>query len=142
MSAYQQELQKAIIATLKADTGLANLLRLGSNQIKIYDAGGAPASQPFPYITVGHVSETPMNTFGRAGARTLIDVTHWSEQAGFTECRELNRRTYALLDNAKFSLSQGLTLVYFNFFSSVAIEEEEATHRRIATTYAAMTQAA
>jgi hypothetical protein len=138
MSAFLGPNHRAVIAILKANATLVARLTEGSGStsyLKIFDQGGAKASTTFPYITVGLVTENSENTFDKAGAIGMVQITHWTSKAGFTEARELAEMTYALLDNATLNTGSGVHNVYCNYLSSVQIEDEEGAHRYIAATY-------
>lgn len=141
MTLFLEEHQKAVIAALKAYSAIATDLRdATTNQVKVFDQGGAPASNPFPYITVGHATERRKNTFGVAGCLDDIQVNHWTQKAGFAEARKLSRYSYDALDNKTFSLGGGLVMVYCHFTGSVLIEEEEGSQRRVASTFEIFSQ--
>lgn len=98
MTSAAIELQKAIFATLTADTDLTT--QLGG--ARIFDH--APANVAFPYLTFGRTSVFDWSTSTDDGNEHIFTVHVWSKSKGKGEALEIAARVKAVLHDADLSL--------------------------------------
>lgn len=84
-------LQQAIYTRLSGDTELVTTLGAA-----VYDF--VPDSAPFPYVTIGDVTEAPNDTMGRTGRDMTVTVHIWSQYAGNKQVMQIADRVDDLLD--------------------------------------------
>lgn len=97
MGTATQQLQQALYTVLSTDATLLALVP------RIYD--DVPEDTAFPYILLGDVSETPMDTFAKKGRIATATVSIFSMQKGFKESLTIANRIDELLNRNSFPLS-------------------------------------
>jgi len=97
MGTATQQLQQAVYAVLSTDSALLTLVS------SIYDE--VPENKSFPYLVIGDVTETPMDTFARKGRIAVITVSIYSMQKGFKESLLIADRVDTLLNRNSFPLN-------------------------------------
>lgn len=112
------ELQGAIVAKLKADTGLQALL---GNPMRLYQDVPAPAALVFPYVTIGEGQNVPDQVQCIDGSEIFVDVHVWSRSPGFAECK----RIAAIIESA---LNDAILLLTDN--RCIEIERDGARYLR------------
>jgi hypothetical protein len=119
----------AIITKLRSDETLSSLVS------GIFD--DVPQGQPFPFIVIGEMSETPFSTFGRSGRTSSITVNILSQYKGFKEATGIYAQVNQLLDGQELTLG-GYALISLRFTTSQFIKDGETRH--IPAVYEVITQ--
>lgn len=106
--------QKACWAKLTQYTPLTSLLSVGPNgEPAVFDAGGVPEGQTFPYVTVGMVIETSDNTLQHMGRNLACTFHVWSQfnnqtgTEGFSNALTIANVLTECLDNADLRIETG-----------------------------------
>lgn len=90
--------QKAVIAALKADAGVAAFV--GS---RVYDM--APAAEDYPYISLGPSSTVPDNDECIEGREETVQIDVWDRSDGLMHpCRAITDAVYAALHEITLTL--------------------------------------
>jgi len=76
------ELQGAIVARLKADTGIIALV-----DDRVYET--IPIDTPFPYVSYAGSSETEDDADCILGSAISVQIDAWSRTVGFPECKRV-----------------------------------------------------
>jgi Protein of unknown function (DUF3168) len=87
------EHQIAIIARLTADSAL--MARVSG----IFDVGGVPEFQAYPFVALGEHVETPWPVFRKVGRNLLLLFHIWSQQPSFDEALLILGDLIRLLDH-------------------------------------------
>lgn len=90
-------LQDAVLAALKADTELMNLVK------GVFD--WVTEGQPYPYVVIGESIETPDNAHDSHGSRTVITLHVWSQYRGYHQARTIAARVRALLEHRPLTIA-------------------------------------
>jgi hypothetical protein len=90
-------LQKAIVATLKADAKVAAIV--GG---RVYD--GVPVDAPLPYVSIGSFQLLPDSTACLAGGEAIIQLDGWAAGPATTQAKQLGGAIAYALDQAELSL--------------------------------------
>jgi hypothetical protein len=107
MTAAALELQKAIVAALLADTGLAALV--GD---RIYDA--PPRNATFPYLVLDEMAMSDWSTATEGGHAHRVTLHAWSRERGKRACHEILDAAEAVLGSELPALD-GHALVNLRF---------------------------
>ena len=94
------ELQAAIYPVLSGDATLTTLGITG-----VFDFGGVPNGQPFPYITIGEATEGPFNAFQKRGYLSRIRLHIWDNSPGFKRAQSILARMNTLIDQQQLTLA-------------------------------------
>lgn len=97
------EIQKAFVAILKADAGVAALVGA-----RVYDK--VPEATAFPYLSLGVVSGVPFDAEGLRGMQHIFDVHVWSRTVGAVECRRICAAVNEALHWAALTLDGGASV--------------------------------
>lgn len=109
MTAAALELQKAIVAALVADTGVAALV--GE---RVQDA--PPRNATFPYLVLDETTLSDWSTGSEGGHAHRVTLHAWSRERGKRECHEiLNAAENALVDAALTLDGHALVNLRFEF---------------------------
>lgn len=123
------EVSTAVYAKLTGDATLMALLAtplVGS--YSVFDFGAVPENQPFPYITIGDVTEQPLNAFGRRGYVSRHKIHIWDSQfGGFKNSQTILARLNTLLDQQILTLASQ-TMVYFLYQQSIPMNDPGDNH--------------
>lgn len=103
MPSVSLELQKAIVAALKADTAVNGLVAG-----HVYDT--VPSSDPFPRITLGEDQVIPERADCYLGDEVFITLHVWSRKTGFPETKRIAAAVRTALHDAELELT-GFRLV-------------------------------
>ena len=95
MTAAATELQRAIVAGLEADAGLADLL----GGPKVFDH--TPADVAFPYVSFGRTSLFDWSTDTEPGSEHLFTIHGWSRHAVKREVFAIMERVRSLLHDVQ-----------------------------------------
>jgi hypothetical protein len=90
-------LQKAIVATLKADAKIAAIV--GG---RVYD--GVPVDAPLPYVSIGSFQLLPDSTACLAGGEAIIQLDGWAAGPATTQAKQLGGAIAYALDQAELAL--------------------------------------
>jgi len=119
MASAAAELQKSIVATLRADASLTALL----GGPKLFDH--APASVAFPYITLGRTSAYDWSTATEEGSEHLVTLHVWSKGRGRKQTLDILQRVRLLLHGQALTLS-GFALVNLRQeFAEASYDDEQ-----------------
>ena len=95
------QLQGAIVAKLKADTGLQALI---GSPVRLYQDVPAPAALTFPYVTIGEGQNVPDQVQCIDGSEIFLDLHVWSRATGFAECKRIAAIIESALNDAVLTL--------------------------------------
>lgn len=126
-------LQHALIAQLKADSGLLALL--GAD--RVYDA--MPSKAVYPYLAYGPVTMRDWSTDSNSGQEHFISLSIYSRQPGFREAYALSDAVIDSLEHASLSLD-GHKLVLFRFDAAEFRREADALTTRALVSFRALTE--
>lgn len=122
MTAPAADLQKAVFATLAADSALGALL----GGAKIFDH--APADVRFPYVTFGRTSVYDWSTSTEGGSEQLFTLHVWSKAKGRKEALDIMEIVKGCLDGAALFLGQH-HLVDLRFdYGEVSYDDDISVH--------------
>jgi hypothetical protein len=104
MSDASLALQKAIVAKLKADAGVAAIVGA-----RVYD--GVPATPEKPYIKYGRSDLAPELADGYLGFDESIQIDAWSAGPSQVQAKQIGSAIRSALHNAVLTLENGQRLV-------------------------------
>lgn len=119
------ELQDAAMAVLKADTTLMSRAK------GIFDAGGVPENQAYPYVAFGEHVEVPFLYFGNLGRNTLLMLHIWSQQPSFKQALLMLDDVVRLLDGKKLTLTNFDNIRVWYEWSTQLNDPDDTTVRHI-----------
>lgn len=99
----QLPLQAAIVAVVRADAELADLIGGRIFDRVPVNADGVPQG-PFPYLSFGSADTTDEDTSCVGPSDCYIDINGWSREVGYPEVKRIGARAAALL-NAKLAVA-------------------------------------
>lgn len=126
------ELQKAVVARLKADTGVTTLVGQ-----RIYDA--VPTNATFPYISLGPDQTLPSRADCYNGSEVTIQVDAWSRSVGFPEVKRIAEAVRASLVDAPLSLT-GHRLVDIALEEARVLRDVDVLTSHAALSFRALTE--
>ena len=126
------ELQKAIVARLKADSSITTLV-----SSRVYDQ--PPTDPSFPYITVGEDQTLPDAGDSYDGSEVNLTLHAWSRAMGFPEVKRIIDAVRASLYAAPLTLS-GHRLVDIAFVDSRALRDPDGITNHGTLTFRALTE--
>jgi len=83
-----------------------------------------PASQPFPYVTIGASTSTPQGAHDRFGARTTTTLHVWSTYAGAFELLDIGDDLMRLFDHQPLTVD-GHHTVYMHHQQTVTVPDPD-----------------
>lgn len=98
----QLPLQAAIVAVVKADTELSDLIGGRIFDRVPVNANGIPQG-PFPYLSFGSADTTGADTSCVGPSECYIDLNGWSREVGYPEVKRIGARAAAIL-NARLTV--------------------------------------
>ena len=100
------EVQKALVAALKADTDF-----MSSINNRIYDE--PPTNQKYPYVLVGDMTEIPDNRHTFLGFNITSTFTIWTKPGGlgFSQAKEITRKMNTVLNMKIFPLGGSFSMI-------------------------------
>lgn len=132
MPSVSLELQKAIVAALKADAGVNGLVAG-----HVYDT--VPSSDPFPRITLGEDQVIPERADCYLGDEVFITLHVWSRKTGFPEVKRISGAVRVALHEAELSLN-GYRLVDLSVESERFMRDPDGLTSHSAITLRALTE--
>lgn len=105
MANVELELQKEIVARLKADATVASLVNG-----RIYDS--VPVGATFPYVSIGPVDSVEDDADCITGLEVAQQIDCWSRAVGFPECKKVVDAVRTALHDYNFDLASN-ALVFF-----------------------------
>src|SRR5262245_31186395 len=120
--------QKALVATLKGNTGAGN---------NVFDS--VPTSNPFPRITIGEGQSLKDYADCYDGTESFLDVHVWSRAVGYPEAKTIADQCRDLLHDAALALD-GHTLGLIEFSSSQFLRDPDGLTSHVAMTFRALSQ--
>jgi hypothetical protein len=101
---FALELQKAVRASLVADSSITNLV-----STRVFDE--PPEGVTFPYIRFGRIEPTTLDTDGSLGADVALTIEGYSQATGRVEATQIAEAIRAALHRQEQSVSlTGYTL--------------------------------
>lgn len=117
---YALALQKALVAALKADSGISGLV-----STRVYDQ--PPQSAARPYIRIGNIAPRPLRTdCGSAANITFGIEAHSRPRAGRVNATKCAEAIVAALDNADLTVS-GFDLVQLHWQGQNVTQDADGT---------------
>lgn len=147
MSLPTGAIQTAFIARLRGDTTLQSLL-VGSTAPtwNIFDSGGVPVGQPFPYIVLFPIlSQSGEDlSFGTDAVDTFVQSSVFTQvgaSGGFSQARGIAKRIYDITHEKELDLSSSGFLQYLLLFDNEQeIPQADGITQLIATRWKLQTQ--
>ena len=122
ISAFQ--LQKAIDATLIADSTLLALLGTGTSASIV--ANPVQSNPVFPYISFGESISNEWTTKTKNGAETTIDLHVFSQTGDQEQCAAILDRIHTLLHFADLTVSgNSLVFIIWDSFSTSMVDDTD-----------------
>jgi hypothetical protein len=103
MSDPSFELQKALVAALKADGALPPATG-------VYDS--VKPNVPFPYVTLGPCQVMPMKADCIDGADVYSQIDVWSQSVGYPEAKRIAKAVVAALDDRDLAIDGHRTVLF------------------------------
>jgi hypothetical protein len=125
-------LQKAVIAALRADAGVAAL-----TASRVYD--DPPRNVAFPYVSLGPATLADWDTATERGHVHMLHLDIWSRQGGRKEVRAVLGAVEAVLHDAALALD-GHRLINLRFEFADIFRDEDGETMRGAVRYRAVTE--
>lgn len=127
------ELQKAIVARLRADAAVTALVAG-----RVYDA--PPISPVFPYITLGEADVLVQRADCYDGSECSMSVHGWSRATGFPEVKRIAAAVRASLHEAPLELADGERLVDVEVTDNRALRDPDGLTSHAVVTVRAFTE--
>jgi hypothetical protein len=128
----------------RADTTLQGLLTgAAAPTWNIFDQGGVPTNQPFPYVVVFPVTSQSgtVLSFGTDAVDTYMQISIFTQAGGFAKVRTIAARIYTLTHQQALNLSGGGFNQFFVLFDNEQeIPESDGIMQHIALRFKLMTQ--
>jgi hypothetical protein len=132
MTSPSLELQGAIVARLKADSGVTAVI--GS---RVYDP--PPANATFPYVSIGPSDEFSDDADCITGFVVTMQLDGWSRTGSFTEARRIADAVRATLHGYEFNLSAN-ALVLFEHRITRMFRDPDGITSHAAMTFTALVE--
>lgn len=136
------EIQTAVIAKLRGDATLQGLLTGAVTPYwSIFDEGGVPTNQAFPYVATFPImtqSGTAL-TMATDATDVFLQISVYTQAGGFKSARAIAKQVYTLINRQSLTLAGGFT----NFFTLFENEQElamEGVTQGVVHRYKLMTQ--
>jgi hypothetical protein len=126
------ELQKAIVARLKADSATAAIVGA-----RIYDE--VPTSAAFPYINLGEDQTIAERADCYDGSEINLTLHAWSREPGYPEVKRIADAVRASLQDAPLTLT-GHRLVDLTFIDSRVLRDPDGKTSHAVVTLRALTE--
>lgn len=137
------EIQTALLTRYRADATLQGLLTGAvSPRWNIFDAGGVPVNQAFPYIVVFPVTSQRGTAlaFGSDSVDTTIQISIFTKASGFSVARLIAKQVYSLTNQKKLALANGFNNFFVLFDNELEQPENDGLTQHIAHKYMLKTQ--
>ena len=133
MSDPALELQRVLVATLKADPAVTALV--GG---RVYDA--PPPNPTFPYITLGEDVVSPQRADCYDGSHTTLAVHGWSRAVGYPEVKRIGAAIRGALHEAPLAMADGQRLVDLALIDNRIMRDPDGLTSHTALTFRALTE--
>jgi len=127
------ELQKAIVARLRADASLTALVAG-----RVYDA--PPVNPTFPYVTLGEADVLVQRADSYDGSEVSMAVHGWSRAVGFPEVKRIAAAIRASLHEAPLVLADGERLVDVEVTDNRALRDPDGLSSHAVVSVRAFTE--
>ena len=119
-------------------TGDATLMTLLPGAVRDH----VPANNPFEYIAIGEMIETPFRTLGRNGHDDMVTLRIWSDKQGYKTAQSILDRATTLLEGTPLTVTGHPTvMVWFEDAQSVPdLADDETELRQIIAHYRVVSQ--
>jgi hypothetical protein len=124
------DLQGALIAALRGNLGAA----VGA---RVYDQ--APASPPFPYVTLGDCQVLPDKADCIDGVEAYPVIDAWSRKGGYPEVKSIAAAIIAVLDDQPLAI-EGFDVVVFELQSVQYLRDPDGLTRHASLTFRTLIQ--
>jgi len=140
-------IQTAFIARLRGDVTLQSLL-VGSTAPtwSIFDSGGVPVGQPFPYVVLFPILSQSGEalSFGTDAVDSFVQTSVFTQvgaSGGFSQARGIAARIYALMNENALDLSlSGFNQYLLLFDNEQEVPQADGITQMIATRWKLQTQ--
>ncbi|WP_306186972.1 DUF3168 domain-containing protein [Streptomyces sp. MK5] len=119
-------LQEAVYAKLTADAALMGLVT------GVFDE--VPEEQPFPYVTLGSITEVPDDAHDRQGLTAQVVLHVWSKYRGYREAAQILAAVDAVLDRKPLAVD-GFTDISVAQAQHQSMRDSDPTIRHINVQY-------
>lgn len=132
MASPDWEVQKVLVAQLKADSTFMNLI-----SDRIYDEPNT--NLQYPYVVVGDAIENPDNNLARNGFETYLNFDIYTKPAGlgFYTAKQIQSAIDTVLNMKRFTMT-GFTMIICMFDN--AITDRDGDKRIISARYKVISQ--
>lgn len=137
------EIQTALIARYRGDTTLQGLLTGAvSPTWNIFDQGGVPTNQPFPYIVVFPIISQVGTAlaFGSDSVDTFIQISIFTQAGGFSMARGIAKQVYKLTNQKELTLANGFNNFFVLFDNETETPQADGITQQIVHKYMLKTQ--
>lgn len=129
------ELQRAIIARIKGDTAVAELIEARVFDRVPRDANGKITAD-FPYVSWGPEQDIPESYDCIDGSEIALQLDVWSRDPGYMEAKRIADRIKRALDNADIQLAEN-ALVYLVYDGRNVLRDPDGVTSHVAIRFRA-----
>jgi hypothetical protein len=144
MSLPTAAIQTAFLARYRADAALQGLLAGSAAPTwNIFDEGGVPTNQAFPYVVVCPVTNQSGTALvmGLDGVDSFVQISIFTQHGGFAQARAIAKRIYDLTQTKPLDLSASSFSQFFLLFDNEQeMQQQDGLTQHIAHRYQLMTQ--
>ncbi|BCL83175.1 DUF3168 domain-containing protein [Ktedonobacteria bacterium brp13] len=137
-------IQTAFLSRYRADVPLQGLLVGSATPTwNIFDEGGVPTNQPFPYGVVFPITSQSGTALvmGRDGVDTYIQVSVFTQAGGFAQARAIIARIYYLTHQKPLDLLlSGFSQFFLMFDNEQEQQQSDGITQQIVHRYKLFTQ--
>lgn len=120
------ELQKAIVAVLRADATLMGLI--GE---RLYE--DVPPNPDYPYVTIGQTQEVDDSVEYLTSSTIYVDVHVWTTTKGYKECKRICSHIRALVHDKPLVLAEERLVTILHRVSRVFPDGDTVTKHGVVT---------
>lgn len=138
------EIQTGFLTRYRADTPLQGLLTGSASPTwNIFDSGGVPTNQAFPYVVVFPITSQSGTglVMGLDGVDSFVQVSIFTQAGGFAKARSIAKQIYKITHTKPLDLSASSFSQFFLMFDNEQeMEEPDGITQMIVHRYKLMTQ--
>lgn len=137
------EIQTAAITRLRADVTLQGLLTGAvSPRWSIFDPGGVPTNQAFPYMTVFEITGKTGTALamGKDATDVYLQLSVFDQNFGFSRARTIAKQAYSDLQENALSLANNFVNFFILFDNYQELMEADGLTSHIAIRMKTMNQ--